>query len=74
MRSCPELQDVWREDESSHTGWSDVGNCRVETIELDGVSTVPACIGQFSLLRDLILFRLHNEPPASDREAHESEA
>jgi Leucine-rich repeat (LRR) protein len=52
-----ELQeDVWREDESSHT-WPGVKwvNCRLETIKLHGVSTVPACIGQFSLLRDLII-------------------
>tara|TARA_B100000482_G_scaffold69668_1_gene48902 strand:+ start:733 stop:1932 length:1200 start_codon:yes stop_codon:yes gene_type:complete len=52
-----ELQeDVWREDESSHT-WPGVtwANCRLETIKLHGFSTVPACIGQFSLLRDLIL-------------------
>ena len=49
-------EDVWREDESSHT-WPGVTwvNCRVDAIKLDGVSTVPACIGQFSLLRDLIL-------------------
>ena len=64
--SCPELQDVWREDESSHT-WHGVTwvNCRVDRIELS-VSTVPACIGQFSLLRDLILTfgRITSLPPA----------
>ena len=33
---------------------------------IDGVSTVPACIGQFSLLRDLILTfgRITSLPPA----------
>ena len=59
--SCPELQDEWREDKPSHM-WHGVmwANCRVKTIKLHGgyyhgLSTVPACIGQFSLLTDLIL-------------------
>ena len=63
---CPELQDVWREDESSHTWrWSDVGNSRVDRIELT-CGTVPACIGQLSLLRDLLLNfgRITSLPPA----------
>ena len=63
---CPELQDVWREDESSHT-WRGVtwANSRVDRIELS-VNTVPACIGQFSLLRDLLLNfgRITSLPPA----------
>ena len=54
--SCPDVQDVWREDKPSHT-WRGVTwvNCRVNAIKIDGLSTVPACIGKFSLLRDLIL-------------------
>ena len=53
---CPELQDVWREDESSHT-WHGVtwANSRVDAIRINDLSTVPECIGKFSLLRDLIL-------------------
>ena len=64
--SCPELQDLWREDESSHT-WHGVTwvNSRVDRIELS-VDTVPACIGQLSLLRDLLLNfgRITSLPPA----------
>ena len=70
--SCPELQDEWREDKPSHM-WHGVmwANCRVKTIKLHGgyyhgLSTVPACIGQFSLLRDLLLNfgRITSLPPA----------
>ena len=66
--SCPDLQDWWREDKPSHT-WDGVKwgrRRRVTRISLPRVSAVPACIGQFSFLRDLILpfNRITSLPPA----------